>query len=111
MGLTVAEYAREFRAGDRRIVQHFKWLLTTAPVLVIPRVGKYVLCSDACDTGCGGMHLKLPCTRTGQPGGVLVFFAKSYSSAELRYHVTEKALLALIIACASSSSCLWARRR
>ena len=59
MGLTVAEYAREFRAGDRRIVQHFKWLLTTAPVLVIPRVGKFVLCSDACDTGCGGMHLKL----------------------------------------------------
>jgi hypothetical protein len=51
VGLTVAEYAREFRAGDRGIVQHFKRLLITAPLLVIPRVGKYVSCSEACDTG------------------------------------------------------------
>jgi hypothetical protein len=71
-------------------------LLTTAPVLIIARVGKYVLCSDAGDTGCG-MLLLLPCTRTGQPGGVVAYFAKSYSSAALRYLVTEEELLALII--------------
>ena len=85
---------REFVWGDEQqaAFEALKLKLTSAPVLALPDFERpFDLSCDASIVAVGG--------ELSQGGRPVAFFSKKLTPAEARYHVTDRELMAIYLAC------------